>query len=340
MPRAQPTLQPTLLPLRGHTMPVDDGQPMRPVVRHAGRRPPPKRRFEPGGLAIALAVSLGLHLILLAIRFAIPQASLFKPPDSPLEVILVNARSADKPLKPDAIAQFDLNGGGEQETGRATSFLPRMPEVADGEVLKESQTAMQHLEAQQRRLMTQSRDAPLAIAPESPRRNESNEAAPVDDPTSSMKAIARLEAQVDKQTRDYNARPRRGFIGPTTRGTSYAMYYSQWKDKVERIGTVNYPAEARGHLYGDLTLRVTLNPDGTIYNDEVEVTRSSGSPVLDRAARRIVLLGAPYGRFSDELRREYDIFEIFSTFRFTKGEPGDKVGDTLEMRSEHRSTAR
>jgi protein TonB len=102
------------------------------------------------------------------------------------------------------------------------------------------------------------------------------------------------------------------------------MYYSQWKDKVERIGTLNYPAEARGRIYGDLTLRVTLNPDGTIYNDEVEVTRSSGSPVLDRAARRIVMLGAPYGRFSEELRREYDIFEIYSTFRFTRG-------DALEM---------
>ncbi len=144
-----------------------------------------------------------------------------------------------------------------------------------------------------------------------------------------MKAIARLEAQIDKQTRDYNERPRRGFIGPTTRGASYAMYYAQWKDRVERIGTLNYPTEARGRLYGELTLRVTLNPDGSIYNDEVEVTRSSGSPVLDRAARRIVLLGAPYARFSDELRREYDIFEIFSTFRFTKG-------DALEMRAEHR----
>ena len=144
-----------------------------------------------------------------------------------------------------------------------------------------------------------------------------------------MKAIARLEAQIDKETRDYNVRPRRGFIGPTTRGASYAMYYAQWKDRVERIGTVNYPSEARGRLYGELTLRVTLNPDGTIYNDEVEVTRSSGSPVLDRAARRIVLLGAPYARFSDELRREYDIFEIFSTFRFTRG-------DALEMRADHR----
>lgn len=307
----------------------DDGRPMRPPMRRGA--PPPQRtaRFRPNGLAVAIGVSVALHIILLAVRFVMPQASLFKPPDSPLEIILVNARSADKAIKPDAIAQFDLNGGGDQETGRSTSFLPRSPQVADGEVLKESQSAVQRLEAEQRHIVAQSRLAATAVAPQAPQRVDPKEAMPTTDLTSSMKAIARLEAQVDKQTRDYNARPRRGYIGPTTRGTSYAMYYSQWKDKVERIGTVNYPAEARGRIYGDLTLRVTLNPDGTIYNDEVEVTRSSGSPVLDRAARRIVLLGAPYGRFSDELRREYDIFEIFSTFRFTRG-------DALEMRSERK----
>ena len=321
---------PTLQPLRGHTLPADDGRPMRPVGRSMQRTPVRRKGFEPTGLSIALGVSIALHLILIGMRFVMPQAALFKPPDSPLEVILVNARSADKPLKPTAIAQHDLNGGGEQEQGRATSFLPRDGQgTADGEVLKESQSAVQRLEAEQRHLVTQALASPLAVAPEAPRPVDANDAAPTTDLDTSTRAIARLEAQIDKQTRDYNARPRRGFIGPTTRGTSYAMYYAQWKDKVERIGTINYPAEARGHLYGDLTLRVTLNPDGTIYNNEVEVTRSSGSLVLDRAARRIVLLGAPYGRFSDELRREYDIFEIFSTFRFTKG-------DALEMRTEHR----
>jgi protein TonB len=311
-------------------MPVDDGAPMKPFARGARRHPARRRSgFRPSGIAIALGVSVAIHLILLAMRFVMPHPSLFKPPDSPLEVILVNAKSADKALKPDAIAQFDLNGGGEHDTGRATSFLPRMSQVADGEVLKESQSAMQRLESEQRHLVTQTRESPIAVAPESPQKVDASDAAPTTDLTTSMKAIARLEAQVDKQTRDYNARPRRGYIGPTTRGTSYAMYYTQWKDKVERIGTINYPAEARGRIYGDLTLRVTLNPDGSIYNGEVEVTRSSGSAVLDRAARRIVLLGAPYGHFSDELKAEYDIFEIFSTFRFTKG-------DALEMRSERK----
>jgi len=135
-----------------------------------------------------------------------------------------------------------------------------------------------------------------------------------------VRAIARMEAQLDKQINDYNARPRRGYIGPNTRGVSYAMYYNQWKDKVERVGTLNYPEEARGKVYGELVLVVTLNFDGTIYNDEIRISRSSGYPVLDRAAARIVRLAAPYGRFAAEMRKDYDVFEIITKFTFTRGD--------------------
>ncbi len=300
------------------------------AVIHPMRRSRTRRRgrSQPSGLTIALTVSVALHLILLAVRFIAPNAALFKPPDSPLEVILVNARSVDKPVKAEAIAQHDLNGGGENDQGRATSFLPRQSTVSDGEVVKQTQSAVQRAEAEQRRLVAQTRSSAIAVPDEAPPKAEAPDTAQLD-LTTSMKAIARLEAQVDKQTRDYNTRPRRGYIGPTTRGASYALYYTQWKDKVERIGTINYPEEARGRIYGSLVLRVTLNPDGSIYNDEVEVTKSSGSPVLDRAAKRIVRLGAPYGRFSDELKSEFDVFEIFSNFRFTKG-------DALEMQVERK----
>ncbi len=90
-------------------------------------------------------MSVALHAILLAMRFVMPQPSLFKPPDSPLEIILVNAKSADRPVKPTAIAQADLNGGGENDAGRATSFLPRSVEVADGDVVRQTQAAMQQI---------------------------------------------------------------------------------------------------------------------------------------------------------------------------------------------------
>ncbi len=244
-----------------------------------------------------------------------------RAPNDALEVILVNSKSNDHPVKPSAIAQANLNGGGEHEHGRATSFLPRSAAPADGDILKQSQSSVERLEAEQKKLLTQLAQTPVTVATENPT-HEDAQTPPTDhvDPSALAHQIARMEAQLDKQINDYNARPRRGFIGPNTRGTSYAMYYMQWKDKVERIGTINYPEEARGRIYGDLILTVTLNPDGSIYNDEITVTRSSGFPVLDRAAKRIVRLAAPYGHFHDDMRQEYDLFEIITRFTFTRGD--------------------
>ena len=272
-------------------------------------------------LHVALLLSLAVHLGVLALRFAPPSAIRFKSNDQPLEVVLVNARSPAEPVKPQALAQHNLNGGGEHDKGRATSFLPRAARAIDADDLQESRRTVAALEEQQKRLISKMQADAHAVVPDPPQQKPAEPArqAPLD-VRETVKAIARMEAELDRQISDYNARPRRGFIGPSTKMVSYAMYYSQWKDKVERIGTVNYPEEARGRLYGDLTLRVTLNPDGSIYNDEIAVTQSSGIAVLDRAAVRIVRLGAPYGRFSAEMRRDYDVYEIVTRFSFTGGD--------------------
>ena len=265
---------------------------------------------------------MAAHALVLAVRFIPPDAFKFKSNDRALEVVLVNARSLAAPVKADALAQSNLTGGGVHDKGRATSFLPRAKEVSDGEALQASQRMVANLEEQQKRVLAQLREAPLVVPPEPSARKEPA-AEPARTPINLLetkKAIARMEAQLDRQINDYNARPRRAYIGPSTKGVSYAMYYNQWKEKVERIGTINYPEEARGKLYGDLTLTVTLNFDGTIYQDEVEVTQSSGHPVLDRAAARIVRLAAPFGRFAQDMRKDYDVFEIVTRFSFTRGD--------------------
>jgi len=273
-------------------------------------------------LHLAVALSLVVHAIVLTMRFAPVNPARLKSTDQPLEVILVNARSQAEPARPQALAQARLNGGGEHDKGRATSFLPRAATREDNEALQASQRNVARLEEEQKRLLSQMQAAVTVVKPEPPQQKAPEPPqprAPID-VRETVRAIARMEAQLDKQISDYNGRPRRAFIGPSTKQVSYAMYYSQWKDKVERVGTINYPEEARGRLYGDLTLVVTLNPDGTIYNDQIEVTRSSGYPVLDRAAVRIVRLAAPYGRFSTDMRRDYDVFEIVTKFSFTRGD--------------------
>ncbi len=269
-------------------------------------------------LQLALIISIGAHAMLLTMRFVAPDSFLFKPSDNRLDVILVNAKSKTTPAQETALAQTNLDGGGLNDQGRPTSFLPRSLTSKDGEALKETQlSAPQPEVVQQRSLMvdqsaTSMRNPSKATDTEAPTRTL--------DLRESITAVARMEAQIAKQNEDYSQRPKRGFIGPSTRAVSYAMYYNQWKDKIERIGTINYPEEARGKIYGDLILTVTLNPDGSIYKDQVNITRSSGFPLLDRAAMRIVRLAAPFGTFSEEMRKEYDVFEIITKFSFTRSD--------------------
>ena len=96
-----------------------------------------------------------------------------------------------------------------------------------------------------------------------------------------------------------------------------AFYLNSWRRKIETIGNLNYPVEARKRkLYGDLRLMVAILPDGTL--KEVELLQSSGHRVLDDAAVRIVRLAAPFAPFPDELRQTTDVLEIIRTWQFRK----------------------
>ena len=127
--------------------------------------------------------------------------------------------------------------------------------------------------------------------------------------------MASLAAEVDKRMDAYAKRPRRKWISASTREHKYAAYMEAWRAKVERVGNLNYPDEARRkRLSGDLLLDVALKSDGSIA--EVVVRRSSGHRMLDDAARRIVQLAAPYARFPKAIRKETDILHIQRTWRF------------------------
>jgi len=127
--------------------------------------------------------------------------------------------------------------------------------------------------------------------------------------------IARLTAKIDEETTAYAHRPRRKAVTATTQEYKYASYLETWRRKVEAIGNLNYPEEARRlKLYGSLILRVALRADGSL--EEVRVLRSSGSDVLDQAAVRIVHLAAPFAPFPPEIRKETDFLDITRTWQF------------------------
>jgi len=138
------------------------------------------------------------------------------------------------------------------------------------------------------------------------------------DLTNRALAIARMEAQVSRQAEDYAKRPRRKFVGARAAETRYAMYVESWRQKVERIGNMNYPEAARGRIYGSLRLTVAIKSDGSV--EYVQVDRPSGHGVLDRAAERIVKLASPFSAFPDNIRRDTDILVITRTWTFAHGD--------------------
>ena len=123
-----------------------------------------------------------------------------------------------------------------------------------------------------------------------------------------------------RQTQAYQERPRKRFIGANAREYRFAQYEEDWRAKIERIGTLNYPAEARGKLYGVLRLTVTIRPDGSV--ESIDLDRSSGLKVLDRAAFRIVQMAAPFATFPADIRKDTDLLVITRTWFFAQG---DKV---------------
>ena len=273
-------------------------------------------------LLVSVAASILLHAILLTVHFRYPDAMRWNSANQPLEVVLVNAKTKEKPDRAKALAQSNLNGGGNSDAReRATSPLPTTNPKEPGRDLAETRRRQRELEAQQQQLLAQAREARSSVAAGSEGRNPSEEATPQTsgrDMADRSLAMLNLQAQIDKQTRAYQERPRKREIGANTREYRFAQYEDDWRAKIERVGTINYPAEARGKLYGSLQLTVTIRPDGSV--ESVELIRSSGLKILDAAAHRIVQMAAPFAAFPADIRKDTDLLSITRTWFFGQGD--------------------
>lgn len=265
-------------------------------------------------LQIALGASLLVHGALLTVRFVHPEGfnRVFK--DTPLEVILVNARSDERPDKAAAIAQASLAGGGEAaDQRRATSPLPPTMKARIGETAEEKQRRIEALRQQQNLLLAQvKRELARLSAAETPADAASDAAA---DRERRRQALVKVLAEIEKRINEENSRPRKRYISPATREEVYAIYYDELRRKIEERGTTNFPESAGRKLYGELTMTITVNQLGKVL--ETEVVQSSGNPVLDRRAQAIVR-SLSFARFNDAMRRRADQIVVVSRFRFTR----------------------
>jgi protein TonB len=302
--------------------------------------PPPGPQVGPSDrLSLTVFLALVVHAILiLGVSFA--------PSDTPrisrdtMEIILVPTRSEKTPDDAKYLAQANQDGGGESEKHErpATPMAPPLtaeqaavpagaPPVAPPEPAAEPEPAptpeLTQLEAANETPtppVQRQEPAPQPEQPPKPRSEPRPEPMVQEHLTAAALVtrsleIASLNAEVNRKLKAYAERPRHRFVNARTRQYKYAAYMEAWRAKVERVGNLNYPDEARRRrLSGSLLLDVALRPDGSIH--DIVLRRSSGHKVLDDAAIRIVRLAAPFAPFPRNIRKETDILHVERTWQF------------------------
>ena len=268
-------------------------------------------------LQLALGASIAVHAVLLTVRFVDPESFNRVFEDTPLEVILVNAKSKEKPDKAQAIAQASLAGGGEAERGRATSPLPPsvLTDMGDAQE-QESARKIQNLHDQQTLMLAQVKNQLAALPPPDPHEiaNKAEQA----EREEKRRQLVRLLAEIERRINRENSRPKKRYVSPAAREEVYAVYYDALRRAIEDRGTENFPQAGGKKLYGDLTMLVTVNHDGRVL--ATEVVESSGNPTLDRRAAAIAKAAGPFGHFNAAMRRQADQILVVSRFRFTRDE--------------------
>jgi len=276
-------------------------------------------------MQVSFVLSVLIHVVIIfGVTFTMPDLSRLNRPNQPLEVTLVNSKTPERPVKADALAQANLDGGGNtDEKISAASPLPVPPEHKPMPEVTMAEKRVEKLEREAKRLMTQAKKAPAAVPPPKPKAQPQAstvepEAVPnAADIMARSLEIARLEARISKQWNAYQQRPRRRFVGARTQEFRFARYIEDWRLKIERIGELNYPQAARDRkIYGSLVATVSIRADGSL--ERVDINRSSGERILDRAAIRIVHLAAPYAPFPPDIAKDTDVLSITRTWLFTR----------------------
>lgn len=284
----------------------------------------PKLPWPPTLLQSTLLISVALHAVLLTIRFVDPERFNRVFEDTPLEVILVNARSNEKPIKAQAIAQADLAGGGNLDQGRATSPLPASDLNNLGIDTDEAERQINQMQAQQQQLLADlRRQIALLPVPDPARPAQTPDDAQREE---RRRQMLRTLAEIEKRINEENARPRKRYISPATQGQVYAVYYDKLRRRIEERGTRDFPEYKGQKLYGELIMNITIDARGRIV--DAEIVQASKSELLNRRALAIARAAAPFGDFTDAMRKQADQIVVTSRFRFTRNEGFEATAET------------
>ena len=264
-------------------------------------------------LGWAVVFSVVVHLSLIAVSFRpsdLPRVSLLAPQ---LELVLVNAQTADAPLKAQVLAQVHLNGGGRADAGRATTLLPPSLWSRSGDALEETKSQLSQLEDQQTLL--------LARVKRQLNEMQARDQHPSNDHTHAQareeqrQAMVRLIAQIERRIEVESARPKRLFAQVAAQQSAAALYFDHMRQVLEAQGTRQFPTQAGRRLYGELIVEMTVHSSGKVMH--VKVLQTSGQPSLDTQATRLARQQR-FGAFDSALRQQADQLVVVSTFRFLR----------------------
>jgi protein TonB len=273
-------------------------------------------------LIFTLFLSLALNaIVILGVGFDFFDPSKQESPLPTLEVILVDKNDSKAPEDADFLAQTDQSGKGntrDKKTPRtmeAAQNLP-VPVNGDSDVLRPEQTAEQ-VPTSQEEVLTRP-DAPTQVYTlENPDKKQAKETTSAELIRRGQE-IARLTAEIKQSFEVYSKQEKHRYISASTKSFRDAAYLDAWRRKIERVGNLNYPDQAkRRGLSGSLLMDVAINTNGTIR--QITILRPSGHKVLDDAAQRIVRLAGPFAPLPPEMLKDTDVLHITRTWLFTSG---------------------
>ena len=268
------------------------------------------------GATLALS-AIAFGVLILGVGFA---RDLAAPVTPTLDVILTQTRTDEAPENADFIAQANNRGGGQSERAERPreaqlGHVPK-PEAGVAPETMIAQAPPVEPEPTPRVLTTTGASAPTP-RPEDQRETEPSPLPPGAEPIEQSLEMARLAAEIERRQELMAKRPKRKFISASTREYEYAAYLRAWVAKVERIGTLNYPDDARRRgLGGRLVMTVAVRRDGSV--EEIVLNRPSGLGVLDQAATRIVRLAEPFPPLP-QTAENIDVLHITRTWDFQNG---------------------
>lgn len=274
-------------------------------------------------LKLSILLSFVLHFLAIQLIHFKPIKP-FQNKLSQIEVVLTNSKDNHQ-VDADVVGQSNSNKGGNiEKDAHKKSPLPIITENKNTFQLNNrgDQPAVGKASSPSQE-KTVKKEAPILNEPKAIQQpketNVINKSISKEDILASANEISASDAALSNQVSNFEKQPRRKYIGARTKEYKYALYAEAWRQKVETLGNMNYPEEAREKKFsGQLRMTVSLKPDGRI--DNIEINQSSGFKILDEAAKKIVELGAPYAPFPEDIRKEVDILSITRTWTFSKDE--------------------